>query len=323
MNIVEFAKLANLSTATISRAFHEPDKIRSATRERVLSLADQIGYYPSATGRALVRGRHDVMGVVWPLEVEGPEALFAHRFLGAFAEQLVRDDLDLLICPVDRSQPSTIDHARRTIQRGRCDAWILLYPRQNDALIDALAFGRKPVICVMGEITDCPAWKSVSLDQDAWIDTALQMLKRKGALRILFLGCRKEEPDHMERLTAFSNLAPDYFGTEFLTLPDWPLDPGKVSSLLSTGGIDAIIGVDDAAALVAVKACQAAGLPIPGKVQIIGIDDSANAATSTPPLTTFRQPLDEMAACSVELALGRRVHSGKFKATLIPGGSVR
>ena len=70
MNIVEFAKLANLSTATISRAFHEPDKIRTATRERVLSLADQIGYYPSASARALVKGRHDVLGVVWPLEVE-------------------------------------------------------------------------------------------------------------------------------------------------------------------------------------------------------------------------------------------------------------
>jgi DNA-binding LacI/PurR family transcriptional regulator len=323
MNIVEFAKLANLSTATISRAFHEPEKIRSSTRERVLTLADQMGYYPSASARALVKGRHDVLGVVWPLEVEGAGALFAHRFLGAFTQQLVRNDLDLLICPVDRSQLPTVDHARRTILRGRCDAWILLYPRHNDMLIKALNYGQKPVICVMGELKECPTWRFVTLDQNSWIEKALEMLRAKGSQRVLFLGCRKEEPDHIERLAAFSKLAPTYFGSHFVTMPDWPLDVDKVKEMLSTGEIDAVIGVDDAAALAAAKACQQARLAIPERIQIIGIDDSADAAAAAPPLTTFRQPLDEMAACAVDLALGHRVRSGKFKATLVAGGSVR
>ena len=323
MNIVEFAKLANLSTATISRAFHEPGKIRTETRERVLTLADQLGYYPSASARALVKGRHDVLGVVWPLEVEGAGALFAHRFLGAFTQHLVINDLDLLICPVDRSQTPTIDHARRTILRGRCDAWILLYPREHDPLIKALNFGQKPVVCVMGEILECPDWKSVCLDQTSWIETALGLLKERGARRVLFLGCRKEEPDHMRRLAAFSALAPAFFGAEFRTLPEWPVGIEQVNSLLAAEEIDAVIGVDDAAALIAVKACQASGRPIPDQVQIIGIDDSADAALSTPPLTTFRQPLDEMAACAVDLVTGRRARSGTFKATLVLGGSIR
>lgn len=71
MNIVQFAKIAGFSTATISRAFHEPEKTRPETRERILDLADKLGYYPSASGRALVKGRYDAMGLVWPLEVEG------------------------------------------------------------------------------------------------------------------------------------------------------------------------------------------------------------------------------------------------------------
>jgi DNA-binding LacI/PurR family transcriptional regulator len=264
-----------------------------------------------------------VLGVVWPLEVEGAGALFAHRFLGAFTQQLVRNDLDLLICPVDRSQLPTVDHARRTILRGRCDAWILLYPRHNDMLIKALNYGQKPVICVMGELKECPTWRFVTLDQNSWIEKALEMLRAKGSQRVLFLGCRKEEPDHIERLAAFSKLAPTYFGSHFVTMPDWPLDVDKVKEMLSTGEIDAVIGVDDAAALAAAKACQQARLAIPERIQIIGIDDSADAAAAAPPLTTFRQPLDEMAACAVDLALGHRVRSGKFKATLVAGGSVR
>ena len=323
MNIVEFAKIAGLSTASISRAFHEPGKIRPETRQRVLALADQLGYYPSASGRALVKGRHDVLGLVWPLEVEGAGALFAQRVLAALTQQLVSNDLDLLICPVDRRDPVTMEHARRTVLRSRCDAWILLYPRHNDHLIQSLRSGRKPVICLMGELAECPEWKSVTLDQTSWIEDALLRLQKNGAKRVLFLGCRAKEPDHEERLATFNKLAPKYFGKHFLSHPGWPLDESGVVALIAKEKVDAVIGVDDAAALIAVRACQESALAIPQNLQIIGIDDSADAARSHPPLATYRQPLDEMTGCAVELALGRRVRSRKFSATFVPGGSVR
>jgi len=323
MNIVEFAKIAGCSTATISRAFHEPEKTRPETRQRVLDLADQLGYYPSASGRALVKGRHDVLGLVWPLEVEGAGALFAQRVLAALTQQLVSNDLDLLICPVDRQRKATVEHARRTVQRSRCDAWILLYPRPNDPLIHSLRASRKPVICLMGGLDECPEWKSVTLNQSAWIDDALSRLRQQGARRVLFLGCRRGEPDHEDRLSAFMELAPKYFGNNFLVHPDWPLNRASVGALLLKEKTDAVIGVDDSAALTAARACQQCGIPIPKQVQIIGIDDSADAARATPSLATFRQPLDEMTACAVDLALGRRVRSRKFEAVFVPGGSVR
>jgi LacI family transcriptional regulator len=323
MNIVEFAKIADLSTATVSRAFHEPEKIRPATRQRVLDLADQLGYYPNASGRALVKGRHDVLGLVWPLEVEGAGAPFAQRILAALTQQLVSNDLDLLICPVDRRQPVTMEHARRTILRSRCDAWILLYPRHDNVLIHSLRTSHKPVICLIGGLNEYPDWKGVTLDQTSWIEDALHRLRKGGSRRVLFLGCRRQEPDHEERLAAFTTLAPKYFGTNFLTHPTWPVNVDEVAALLATKNIDAVIGVDDAAALIALRACKQADIAVPGKVQIIGIDDSAEAARATPSLATYRQPLDEMAACAVDLAMGRRVRSRKFTATFVPGGSVR
>ena len=45
MNISEFSKRAGLSTATVSRAFHEPGKVRAKTREHVLALADQLANF--------------------------------------------------------------------------------------------------------------------------------------------------------------------------------------------------------------------------------------------------------------------------------------
>ena len=323
MNIVEFAKIAELSTATISRAFHEPEKIRPETRQRVLALADKLGYYPSASGRALVKGRHDVLGLVWPLEVEGAGALFAQRVLASLTQQLVSNDLDLLICPVDRHRPATLEHARRTVLRSRCDAWLLLYPRPNDPLIHTLRAGRKPVICLMGGLAECPEWKSVTLDQRVWVEDALARLRSQGARRVLFLGCRREEPDHEERLAAFTKIAPRYFGKNFRSHSVWPLDDAKVGALLAREKADAVIGVDDSAALTALRACRQSGIDVPGKMQIIGIDDSLEAARATPPLATFRQPLDEMTGCAVHLALGRRGRSRKFEAAFVPGGSIR
>ena len=322
MNILEFAKLAGVSTATVSRAFHEPDKLRADTREHVLSLAHDLGYYPSPSGRALKRGRYDVLGVIWPLEVEGAEAEFAQRILAALSQHLVTNDLDLLICPVNRSESATVLHAHRTLQRSRCDAWILLYPRRQDPLIDALTNSHKPVVCLMGRLPECPSWKSVCLNQRSWIEDALKRLHAAGCKNVLLFGSRDAEPDHQERLQAFTTLAPKYFNNRASTLPGWPPDRKALELHLRSHPVDAIIGVDDRSALLAIDVCRNLSLAVPEKIKVVGIDDVPNAQFSLPPLSSYRQPLDEMAGCAVELALGKQSQSRTFEATFIPRGSL-
>jgi LacI family transcriptional regulator len=322
VNIVQFAKSAGLSTATVSRAFSEPQKVHPATRERILNLAEHLRYYPNPSGRALVKGRYDTLGLVWPLEVEGAAAPFVQQILAALTQHLIKDDLDLLICPIQRAQLSAVHHADRTLRRSRCDAWILLYPRHNDILIKPLQLSHKPVICLMGHLVELLEWKCVILDQRMWIEDALTRLRANRAKRVLFLGCRADEPDHEERLARFTELAPKYFGRNFKSLPIWPVDPSAVRAAIATEKFDAIIGVDDTAALVGIAACRQLKLSIPQDVQIIGIDVPP-ASTSHPPLTTYRQPLEEMTAHAVDLALGRSQKSQTFKPVFVSGGTLR
>jgi LacI family transcriptional regulator len=318
MNIVEFSRRAGVSTATISRAFHEPEKLRPETRDRILALASKLGYYPSPSGRALKRGRHDALGLIWPLEVEGPGADFAQRILAALTTCLVANDLDLLLCPVNRSDPATLEHARRTLQRSRCDAWILLYPRYDDPLLSALRAARKPVVCLMGHLAEAPEWKSVRLNQEGWMDEALGRLRRAGARRVVFFGSRSGEPDHKERERAFAKLAPRHFRSNVASLPGSPPDGQRLQELLSRQAVDAVLGADDRAALAALEVCREMGRLVPADVKVVGIDDVPQARYSHPPLSTFRQPLDEMAACAVELALGGRTRSRLFEAAFVP-----
>jgi DNA-binding LacI/PurR family transcriptional regulator len=317
MNIVEFAKAAKVSTATVSRAFHEQDKLRPETRTRILALARSIGYYPNPSGRAMKRGRYDVVGLIWPLEVEGPEADFAQRVLGALTQHLVARDLDLLLCPVDRRESSTVSHAARTLARSRCDSWILLYPRRNDKISDALRVARKPVVCLMGAIPGSSEWRSVQLDQTAWMADALARLARAGCRRVALYGKRPGELDHEERHDTFLELAPRWFKSQAFAIPEWPPDPTGVAKEFRENRIDGIIGIDDRAAVAAMQACRLNRLAVPAQVKVVGIDDSQAARHAQPALSSYRQPLDEMAGCALEIALGERKRSRRFEATFV------
>ena len=62
----EFSKMAGVSTATVSRVFSKPDTVAPQTRERLLKLADRMGFRPSAVGRVAFGGKTRSVGVVLP-----------------------------------------------------------------------------------------------------------------------------------------------------------------------------------------------------------------------------------------------------------------
>jgi LacI family transcriptional regulator len=323
MNIVQFSRLIGISTATVSRAFHEPDKLRGTTLARVLREARRWGYFPNPAGRVLVRGKHDTLGMVWPLEVEGAEAVFAQRILAAVTRALVEYDQDLLLCPIDRSTPPTVAHARRTIQRSKCDAWLLLYPRDEDPLIGSLRDSRRPVISLMGRLKTVSWWKNITLNQAAWVKDALCRLQKGGARHVVFLGCRPGEPDHHERMRQFQHWASRCFSRSSVKIPPWPVRPSDLVTWLKKGKPDAILAVDDLTALAALRACHRLSIHVPSQLQLIGFDDHPESAISKPRLTTYRQPLETMAKAAVRLALGLRIPSCIFHPTFVPGDTIR
>lgn len=323
MNIIQFARRVGVSTATVSRAFHEPAKLQAKTLEFVLREAHRLHYYPSHIGRTLVRGRSDTIGLVWPIEVEGTYAIFAQRTLAAVAAALVRHNQDLFLCPVNRQSPAAIAHARRSIQRATCDAWLVLYPREDDPLISSLKESFRPVVLLMGKLNSMPAWKSVRVDQGHWIRDALERLKRGRARRVALLGCRPGEPDHQQRVARFRAMAPRYFSWSTIFAPGWPVKPAQVAEWFQRERPDAILGVDDLTALAALAALQDLGVAVPEKVQLIGFDDHPDGAAAKPRLASYRQPLEAMLDTAVRLAMRGRVMQELFHPLFMSGQTLR
>jgi DNA-binding LacI/PurR family transcriptional regulator len=89
---------------------------------------------------------------------------------------------------------------------------------------------------------------------------------------------------------------------------DPTLEPGRVAThkMLAKGlPFTAIFAFNDLSAMGAIVALREAGLEVPGQVSVLGFDDVVGAATNNPPLTTVRQPLQEMGRAAATALLHR------------------
>ena len=88
----DVARLADVSTATVSRVYNEPDKVSPSVRERVLQAAAALNWIPNAAGRALASTRTHIAGAIIPTlddqvfasQVAGMQAVFAERGITLF-----------------------------------------------------------------------------------------------------------------------------------------------------------------------------------------------------------------------------------------------
>src|SRR5262249_32332117 len=64
VTLYDVARLAGVSTATVSRVVHGQDRVRDSTRQRVQQVVDQLGYVPDGAAESLSRRRKDVIGLV-------------------------------------------------------------------------------------------------------------------------------------------------------------------------------------------------------------------------------------------------------------------
>ena len=82
------------------------------------------------------------------------------------------------------------------------------------------------------------------------------------------------------------------------------------SLLRRNADLDAVFVANDPMAIGALEALAALGRRVPDDVAVIGFDDIGAAAATTPPLTTVRQPLDEMTQAMTDLLLRRIEDAG-------------
>ena len=313
--MVDVAKRAETTVATVSRVINNVGYVSAPLRERVNAAIAEIGYVPNANARSLRTKRSRTIGVVVgdllnPYSVELANAVTGAAvdygyttFIGA-----ATDDVDSDVAVID------------AFHRQRVDGLVVatLQTKTSDETLTKLAKRGMPIVLV-GRRLNHPLMDSISADFRSGGRMAAQHLIDLGHRRIAFVGADLKEAKRVTRLQGYIDaleaagirVRPEYIignqqaagsprysrhGTGHqatLQLLKLPVQP------------TAIFARNDHTALGVLQALKERGIDVPSAISVIGFDDIPLADRVMPAVSSVSQPTQQQGTAAVEYLLRR------------------
>jgi DNA-binding LacI/PurR family transcriptional regulator len=300
-----------VSRTTVSNAYSRPDQLNPALREKILTVAREIGYSgPHPAARSLRRGRSDSLGVVFTeslsYAVTDPAALL---FLQGIAEASEPSGTGLLLLPAPHGRRASASAVLDAV----VDGFLVYCVAEDDERLQAVLDRRLPTVMV--DQGQPPGTAFVGIDDQGGARAAAEHLLALGHRRFGVIAFPLAEDDYhgpadLDRQAAatFPTSAARLAGFSEalrgagLRWEDVPVQETALNSIAAGAQAaaplldradrpTAILAFSDLLALGALRAAADRGLRVPENLSITGFDDSPGAAESRPPLTTVRQPL--------------------------------
>jgi DNA-binding LacI/PurR family transcriptional regulator len=299
------ARLAGVSTATVSRALRGLPNVSADTRAKVLAAARDLDYVTSPSASRLASGQTHSIGVVTPYLGRW----FFGQVLSGAEEVLHMAGFDLLLYALPDATTRTDFFARMPLRR-RVDGVLVLTLPMEGAEIEQLGALGVPLVSVG---VPGPGVSCVGIDDGAAARSAVNHLVNLGHERIALIGGGPSEPIHFtvphDRLAGYRGAMAD----AGLPVPDgYEADGGftfaggeaAMAGLLSLPNPPtAVFAESDEMAMGAMRTIRHSGLRCPDDVSIIGFDDHELAQMMD--LTTIAQPVHEQGRVAAQLLLDR------------------
>jgi DNA-binding LacI/PurR family transcriptional regulator len=294
----QVARLAGVSRATVSRVVNGSPKVSSDVRRSVETAIDRLGYVPNRAARSLVTRRSDSIGLVI---TEPTGRLFSDpffpRLVRGISAELTSRDLQLLLL-----MPDSVAAERRMVDylsAGHLDGVLLVSLHGDDPLPARLVEQRVPTV-VMGRPPRDAAVSFVDVDNRQGARSAVAHLVAGARRTIATIAGPSDMAAGVDRLAGYrdglleAGLQPD---PSLETTADFTHEGGAAAMtrlLKARPDIDAVFAASDLMAAGALAVLSVAHRRVPADVAVVGYDDSPIATTTTPPLTSVRQPIEEM-----------------------------
>jgi DNA-binding LacI/PurR family transcriptional regulator len=317
----EVARVAGVSRATVSRVVNGNPRVNPDVRRAVERAVDRLGYVPNPAARSLVTRRSQSIGLVIA-EPAGRlfEDPFFPRLLRGIGSALSSRDLQLVLLMPQSSGEET--RTERYLTAGHVDGALLVSLHGNDPLPKAVAARGVPVV-VGGRPPRGSMVSYVDVDNAQGARSAIEHLIAGGRRRIATIAGPQDMPAGEDRLSGYHD-ALDAAGmardAKLVSDGDFTQQGGAEATrrlLAARPDLDAIFVASDLMATGAIQVLRAAGRRIPDDVAIVGFDDSAITETTDPPLTSVRQPIEEMGREMVRLLVEHLAEPGSVPRTVI------
>ena len=311
ITIYDIAKEADVSIATVSRAFNNSPRVSSETRERIFAIAKEMGYQPHASARSLAKRQSNLISAIIPMLT----SYFFLEVLQGVQDRITESDYDLLVYSAPRMEE--VDKMlENALSKGRSAGALLFSSPLNEQRLERLKQYGNPVVLVDLYHDE---FDSVSIDNEQGGYLAASHLLERGCRRVGLLSADPESVPSRERVDGYRR-AHQEWGIE----PDEKLnvsttDPqfhgfteeagyAAMARLLdSHSDMDAVFAVSDIQALGARRAIEDRGMNVPADIALVGFDDIMISRYVE--LTTLRQPMYEMGKMAIDILL-KRIQDG-------------
>lgn len=314
----DVARLASVSTSTVSHVINNNRYVSDDVRNKVLAAVAHLNYAPSALARSLKIKETKTLGML----------LTASN--NPFFAEIVRDvericyqrGYSLILCNTEGSS-ERMHSSLETLLQKRVDGLLLMFTESNP-LQDNL-FERYPAVPIV--MMDWAPYKGIcDVIQDNSFEgggLATEYLISQGYRNIACIVGPKDNTQAQQRLAGYRQALKNAnirVSDEYTIFSDFQFHGGFVSMqrLLSLPNPpEAIFAGNDAMAVGIYSAIHQAGLKVGEDIAVIGYDNIELAAYLCPPLTTIQQPKDKLGESAIDILLNRIAHPEIEQQTLI------
>ncbi|PVE11511.1 LacI family DNA-binding transcriptional regulator [Streptomyces scopuliridis] len=316
VSMADVARVAGVSSQTVSRVSNGDPAVIENTRQRVLDAMKELGYRPNSAARALKRGDFRTIGVItMSLSSTGNV-----RTLEAIASCASRAGYAVTLIPLDAPTQDNVRGAFTRLDELAVDAVVLI---MEVHLLDTTSPALPPHVKVVVVDSDAgDRFHVVDTDQQGGARTAVRHLLELGHATVWHLAGPEESFAAGRREVAWEAALREE-GREVppLLRGDWTPESGYEAGLRLAEEPDctAVFVANDQMALGVLRALHERGRRVPEEVSVVGFDDIAEAASFIPPLTTVHQDFAKVGELCVDAVLrelrGETVEGG---TTLVP-----
>jgi len=318
--IHDVARIAGVSRGTVSRALNGDAYVSAASLAAVQRAVAETGYVVNRAARSLVTRQ---TGSVVMVLSEPQEKLFEDPNYSTLMRVAMRRlaDRDISLVIMLSANDGDRDRVVRYVRGGHCDGVLLVTTHSGDPLLDELSREHIPAV-TCGEI---PGGRHhvpfAAADDRGGAQRMAQYLVDSGRRRIATITGPLDTPGGLLRLEGFCDILGRKATKKLIAYGDWTRHSGELAMLElldRTPDLDAVFAGNDLMAAGALAVLRGAGRRVPEDVAVAGFDDSSVAVSTHPPLTTIRQPLEQVAEQTVRMLLELIDGASEVESVVLP-----
>lgn len=311
VTIKEIAEKAGVSVTSVSFAFNNPSRLHEATVQRILEVAEELGYIPNPIARSMSTGRTGALGILVPQPFfEVLRNPYHYEFLEGVAEVCTAAGYSLMIVPPLEGS------VKRAIGVAAVDGFLTLGLELFKSTMAILNQREVPFVMVDSD-NSIEGVSTVNINDRAGARAVMAHVLKAGHRDIAILGIRSGTNGRYQEYTGTLRRRMDGY-LNALAAFNLEIDQRRIQLVecasTANGGQDgfqqlwkkknhptAVVAMSDIIAIGVIDAARRKGIKVPEDLSVVGFDDISLSKLINPPLTTVSQPIQQKGKLAAEL----------------------